>query len=170
MLLVSPGEALPKGVTGLHWGCPQPRGVGVGGFPTAPYPGGAQPPLPHSCPAPPSPRTCGFFLGRPRPLFSDTSFSPLEARGWLDLALDSLIVCPSSGEEEWEGGMSVSHGSGSPCQPCHPLALTLGQGRCPVHPPGTGWGARCTGCRAVPQAHGTATLSTQAAPGVPPGI
>lgn len=36
--------------------------------------------------------SCGFFLGRPRPLFSDTSFSPLEARGWLDLALDSLMV------------------------------------------------------------------------------
>ncbi|TRZ16905.1 hypothetical protein HGM15179_010218 [Zosterops borbonicus] len=53
------------------------------------------------------PRTCGFFLGRPRPLFSDTSFSPLEARGWLDLALDSLIVCPSRGVTHEEEGEEV---------------------------------------------------------------
>ena len=50
-------------------------------------------------PPPPSsqgtPHTCGFFLGRPRPLFSDVSFSPLEARAWLDLAADSLIVLPA---------------------------------------------------------------------------
>lgn len=33
----------------------------------------------------------GCFLGRPRPRFSVPSFSCLEARGWLDLELDSLI-------------------------------------------------------------------------------
>lgn len=49
--------------------------------------------VPSGVPPPPEPPcTCGFFLGRPRPLFSATSFSPLAARGWLDLAPDSLIV------------------------------------------------------------------------------
>lgn len=43
-----------------------------------------------------TPHTCGFFRGRPRPLFCDASFSPLEARAWLDLAPDSLIVLPAA--------------------------------------------------------------------------
>ena len=34
----------------------------------------------------------GFFLGRPRPLFSAASFSPLEASGGLGLAPASLIL------------------------------------------------------------------------------
>lgn len=84
------------------------------------------------CPAPPSsqgtPRTCGFFLGRPRPLFSDTSFSPLEARAWLDLALDSLIFCPSSSEEEWEGGREEGQSAVAPTSP------HLGAGEMPPAP------------------------------------
>lgn len=39
---MSLGEVLPKGLMGLHWGCPQRRGVDVRGFPAAPNP--AQPP------------------------------------------------------------------------------------------------------------------------------
>lgn len=104
-------------------------GVGVGGFPAPPYPGGAQsPPFSQG-----TPRTCGFFLGRPRPLFSATSFSPLEARGWLDLALDSLIVCPSrvrrSGREEGQSNTALARCDipqpspwGRRDAPCTPLA------------------------------------------------
>lgn len=78
---------------------------------------------PHPLSSQGSPRTCGFFLGRPLPLFSDTSFSPLEARGWLDLALDSLIVLPAAVRRSRRGeeGQSVMAYHADQCLSPHPL-------------------------------------------------
>lgn len=53
--------------------------------------------------------TCGFFLGRPRPLFSETSFSCFEARGWLDFALDSLIFLSSGSCKREDRRVSQPH-------------------------------------------------------------
>lgn len=115
LLEVSTQEVPPEGFT--PWASPSlpggAAGVRVGGFLQphtlgvplrallwAELPSGATP-LPSSSQG--TPRTCGFFLGRPRPLFSNMSFSPLEARGWLDLAPDSLIVLPAAVRRSGKG-------------------------------------------------------------------
>lgn len=90
------GAASPRSRLGLHPEHPP--------SPPTPSPCANVPPLPSSNvtpPFPPSfPHTSGFFLGRPRPLFSAASFSPLEASGGLGLAPASLILPCGCGEEE----------------------------------------------------------------------
>lgn len=131
-------------------------GGGVGGISCCPIPWG--------CSSPPFLRgdpTYLRLLPRPpsAPLLRDV-FVPFGGQGLAGFGAGFTHRLSQQGEEEWEGGRSVRHGSASPAIP-HPGAAEMSPAR------SWHWPGSKMRCRAVPPAHGTATLQEQPLLGSP---